>query len=540
VTRHYEIQFQASLFGSVPIIIALPSGHLGNEHKLKETMANFGTPLLGTEVKPFVKFMSTWLKKLQESQNIDEVTEQLGWIHSADDDKHAIIGFSAGTASYYTDGTERKGVRIGKEFAAIGRMYEPSGKIDPWKRVANFICEQNNPAFTSILSSAFASPLLKFTGVQGGILSIVSPESGVGKSSALKCAQAVWGSPTHGMNSVDDTRLSVARKLGFLNNLPAYWDELRGRKTMEDFMTLAFQVSQGKEKTRLDSTATMREVNTWETMLIAASNESIFDYMGAYSAGSDAGVARTYEITVEPFDSARSRAEIAMMFEALTQNYGHAGQKYARHIAMNHIAVCNLVQDVFMKVSKAADMRASERFWFAIIASLIAGAKLANDCGLTNIDTKSMGSYLMKNVTSLRARSLSSMNSSNPQELVSAYMQQHQDKALIVEEIKVGRGGSYEPVVIAAPAAKRIVYQVGRKQDLVRVSKTDFVRWLKESRDITFNGVAKHLKTELKMVELKTFLGLGTNFQLSRQTCLDFHMEFKDIDAVLGDDNAKQ
>jgi hypothetical protein len=214
---------------------------------------------------------------------------------------------------------------------------------------------------------------------------------------------------------------------------------------------------------------------------------------------------------------------------------------YARYLSQNHPKVSDLVKDIFMKVSNAASMRASERFWFAIIASLIAGAKLASECGLVNIDTKALASYLMKNVVNLRVRSVSSMNSSNPQELISAYMQQHQDKALIVEELKMSRGGSrYEPIVISAPSAKRIVYQIGRKQDIVRVSKTDFIRWLKESRDITFNAVVKQLREDLSMVECKTFLGLGTNYQLSRQTCLDFRMEFRDIEEALGDDDAKQ
>lgn len=538
VTRFYEIKFDASLQGSDPIEINLPSGHLGNHHKLKEAMASFGVPLLAPEVTPFTDFMATWLEKLQAARQVDDVTEQLGWIRSADDDDHKIIGFSAGTTSFYGDGSQRQGVRISKEFAAIGRMYEPKGQLAPWKLVASFLAQQNNPAFTAILASAFASPLLHFTGVQGGILSIVSSQSGVGKSSALKCAQAVWGSPTHGMNSVDDTRLSVARKLGFLNHLPAYWDELRGKKTMEDFMTLAFQVSQGKEKTRLDSTATMRDVHTWETMLIAASNESIFDAMGTYSAGSDAGVARTYEITVEPFDSPRSRAEIAMMFEGLHMNYGHAGLAYARYLAENHIPVRDRIEEVFVKMSQVGQMRAAERFWFAIMTSLVVGAEIAKKLGLVDIDIRTMTQYLMENLVKLRARSIDSMSSNEPQEILAAYIQQHQDRVLIVDKYPAPRANtvSYLPEVLASPKSDKLLVHASRDDGKVRVSRSDFVRWL-ASRDVNFTTVRESLMKVLSMREVKACLGLGTKYELPRQRCLEFVTKAAgtNVDDIIGD-----
>ncbi len=524
VSKFFDLHFTVKLPGAEDIEIILPTGYLGNDHKLKELMASFGAPLRGSELNPFKDFMGTWLEKLQKDRDVAAVTEQLGWLR----DGEVITGFSAGTTSYMGDGTEKIGVRIAKEFLAIGRMYEIKGTQAPWDQVIKFLTDQNNPAFTAIIASAYAAPLLTFTGVQGGILAIVSPESGVGKSSALMAAQSVWGSPTGGMNSVDDTRLSVARKLGFLNNLPAYWDELRGSKVMDEFCQLAFQVSQGKEKTRLDSTATMRDVNTWETMLIAASNESIFDYMGSYSVGSDAGVARTFEITIQPFESEKSRAEIAMMFEGLKLNYGHAGQKYAQYLATHHALIKQQVQKAFMACANLMHMRPQERFWFAIIAALIVGAKTANACGLGNIDVTTMGKYLMKNVVLLRNRSHSSMLGSTPAELIAAYMQQHQDKGLIVDKMVGGAGQArgYEPQIISVPKSDRIVYQLAQDDSIVRVSKGDFTTWLKRSKDINFSTVAKKFKSELGTKAIKTSLGLGTKWAMPRQVCLDIKIDF--------------
>lgn len=523
VSKFFDLHFTVKLPGAEDIPIIMPTGFLGNDHKLRELMANFGAPLRVSEVNPFKDFMTTWLEKLQKDRDVSEVTEQLGWLREGE----VITGFSAGTTSYMGDGTQKIGVRIAKEFLAIGRMYEVKGQREPWDEVVAFLTTQNNPAFTTTLASAYAAPLLCFTGVQGGILAIVSAESGVGKTSALTTAQSVWGSPTGGMNSLEDTRLSVARKLGFLNNLPAYWDELRGQKTMEEFCQLAFQVSQGKEKSRLDSTATMREVNTWETMLIAASNESIFDYMGQYSVGSDAGVARTFEITIEPFESEKSRAEIAMMFEALKLNYGHAGQIYAKYLAQHSTLIKQRVANTFVKLADAMSMKPQERFWFAMIAALIVGAETANAAELGNIDVATMGKFLMQNVKRLRVRSHSSMLGSTPAELIAAYMQQHQDKALIVDKLVSGsgHGQAYEPNIISVPKSDRIVYQQANVDGIVRVSKGDFTTWLKRSKNINFSTVAKKFKDELGAYQIKTNLGYGTKWATPRQVCLDIKVD---------------
>ncbi len=521
VTRQFELNFKVFLEGAETIEITLPAGYLGNDHKLKETMAAFGAPLMTHEMQPFKALMSTWLEQLQSARAVAAVTEQLGWVR---DENKKIDGFSAGTTTFLGDGTQKDGVRIRSEFSPIGRMYEPSGDIEVWKRVAKFLTDQNNPAFTTVLASAFAAPLLTFTGIPGGILSIVSPESGVGKSSALKTAQAVWGSPTQGMNAVDDTKLSVARKLGFLNTLPAYWDELRGKETMEGFTTLAFQIAQGKEKTRLRSDASMSEVNTWETMLIAASNESIFEYMGQSSQGSDAGVARTYEIVVAPFDTDKSRAELSILFEELNQNYGTAGQVYSKYLAENHEAIRTDINATYVKLSEHGKMKAAERIWFAIITTLIVGAKLANRVGLTEINLKDMSSYLINNITQLRARGKASMTGTTPEELIAAYMQQHQDKGLIVESFAKQGDMNFDPQIISPPRADRILYQLSKSTMEVRVSKTDFVTWLKKSKNITWASVAPRFKGDCRAYVLKTNLGSRTKWELPRQLCIEMSL----------------
>ena len=500
--------------------LTIPGEALGNQNKLIEHMALYGVAFRGKEAIAFKELMATWLKTLQDAKHVAEVTEQLGWIVK---DK-VYEGFSAGPTTFYADGRVRNDVRTAKEFAAVAKYYEACGDLESWKKVAAFIAEQNNPAFTALIASSFAAPILHFTGVSGGILSIVSRESGVGKSSALKLSQSVWGSPTHGINAIDDTPKSVARKLGFLHNLPAYWDELRGQNTIEEFLTLAFQVTQGKEKTRLDQTATLREIHTWETMLIVASNDSIFDAMGSFAVGSDAGVARTFEITVEPYTSPASRAQVGLLFESLHLNYGHAGRVYAQYLATHAELVRARVQTMRAKLGESQRERQAERFWLAMMASMIVGAQIAKDLKLMDIDIRTLTTFLIQNLLRLRGRTSESMQSSDPGEILATYIQQHQDKALTVDRFPAARQNTlnYMPEIIGGPPkSAKIIVHIAKAEKLIRFSRSDFIRWLR-SRAIPDSLIATMLE-QLGGREMQGMLGIGTAWEIpARQRLLEF------------------
>ena len=522
VTNNYEVQFDAEMHGSKVWTITLPGGHLGNSRKLIEAMAEKGVVLKEKEGRTFLELMATWLSHLQAARRVADVTEQMGWLL----DGTKLVGFSCGESTFYADGRVRNDVRTAREFAPIAKWYLPKGSIDPWKKVAHFLTEQDNAAFTAVLAASFGAPLLKFTGVHGGILSIVSTASGVGKSSALKCSQAVWGSPTHGINAVDDTPKSVARKLGFLNNLPAYWDELRGRHTIEQFLTLAFQITQGKEKSRLDSSATLRETATWETMLVVASNESIFEAMGRGGSGSDAGVVRTFEIQVDPVALDRNRAEVSLLFEAVNTNYGHAGRIFAQHVATHTAEVEARVQNVFMNLARVGHMRAQERFWFAIMASLIVGAELSSKLDLAKINIKTLTTFLMQNMVKLRSRTTQAMSSSEPYELLASFMQQYQDRALTVDKFPALRGNTagYMPDMTGGtPRADRIAYHVSRTEKLMRVPASEFSRWL-DLKQLPVYQIMKRMRAEIGYVERKARLGIGTKWELPPQKLLEFDL----------------
>ncbi len=537
VTGEYDMLMDIRLKGTDVWTVTLPMSMLGNTRKLVEQLAAYGVVLKAKEVQPFGDLMSSWLEKLQNARRVADVADQLGWVTA----KGTISGFACGPSVFHEDGRIRNDVRPSREFGHLAKLYEPRGELDEWRKIAKFVADQNNPALTAVLAASFGAPLLKFVGIHGGILSLVSQASGVGKSSVLKLSQAVWGSPVHAMNSVDDTPKSVAKKLGFVNNLPAYWDELRGKQTVDGFCNLAFQITQGREKSRLDSNANLRSSQTWETMLIVASNESIFDAMAARTEGSDAGMVRTFEIEMMqvPY-SALPSAEITLMFEALHHNYGTAGRVYAQYLAQNWREVEAMVKDTFIKL--AGTMQSEERFWYGMMSIIIVGAILAHRLDLVSIDVKALHKFLMLNLTKLKGRTGVVAQESSWTEIFAEYLRDRGDRTLIIDkfhDISDHRGrptATYLPLITSPPKSEKVAVVIAMEHKRIRFATRDFSQWLKR-HEIPSYGFKEHLQAKLGATELRCILGLGTTYAGPRVWALEIDTSaagYSNLDEIPG------
>ena len=522
-TGMYDMLVEIKLKNTETWPIVLPMSVLGNYRKLVEQLASFGVVLKPKEIQPFGELMSSWLKKLQSARRVADVTEQLGWIHTGEQ----VSGFACSPTVYHSDGRIRNDVRPSREFASLAKLYEPRGGLEEWKKVAAFIAHQNNPALTAVLAASFGAPLLKFVGIQGGILSLVSTASGVGKSSALKLSQAVWGSPVHAMNSVDDTPKSVAKKLGFLNNLPAYWDELRGKQTVDGFCTLAFQITQGREKSRLDSAANLRDAQTWETMLIVASNESIFEAMARRTTGSDAGMVRTFEIEMtETPDTHKTSAEVTLLFESLGQNYGHAGRVYSQYLATHVGEVNKLVKETYLKLA-GDDMESAERFWYGMMAILLVGASLARRLDLVDIDIRALHKFLVRNLDRLRGRTQTMAEEHTLQEILADYLRDRGNSTLLIDEFYAEGAGrppkDYLPSVKDSPKSGKAQVVVALDQHKARFATRDLTQWL-IARELPAYGVLEKLEKELSARKVRCVLGFRTSYAGPRIWALEIDL----------------
>ncbi|HEY7821835.1 MAG TPA: DUF927 domain-containing protein, partial [Acidimicrobiia bacterium] len=355
--------------------------------------------------------------------------------------------------------------------------------------MAQVIYEQKRSALDAILAVSFAAPLVRFTGFPGLLLNAYSSESGIGKTTAMKASQAVWGHPVLAMQGLNDTTNSVLGKMGQIRSLPMYWDELKSDQQTKRFVSIVFDLTGGREKTRMNSDATLKMSGTWQTMMVSASNDSIIDAMAREVGSTTAGLHRLFEYTVpKPDKVTHDVGMVQRLAGKLEDNYGHAGLEYAKFLGANHRRIENEVAGKQDDVCRETGIKQEERHWAATIAVILKGAEYANELGLTHIDIDQLKQFLLDVLARMRAEVDDSPADMNNNMSVSAILAEffnstRSRNTLITNRIWVARGkptkGSIQ-VLNDVSKLNEIIVQIGREDKLIRMSSIYLTRWMAE------------------------------------------------------------
>ena len=442
-------------------------------HDLSSTnriLSAAGVALTPQQLKAFGHLMTTWVQQMQAARKVQKTTKAFGWVHRGD-----LTGFSAGGKTFWADGKTEISILPDK---SLGELYTPQGSLPTWSEIANFVIDQGRQEINLAIATAFAAPLVTFTGISGMTLSIVSEKSGTGKSTALKVAQSVWGNPVSAVNALDDTPGYVAKKLGVLNNLPAYWDELRMKDNVIKFIGLLFQLGQGKEKARLTQNIEARQLGTWTTLITVASNESLIDHIDAIVPTSDAGRRRVFEVFVTSPTEQSKLAEALTKFKLLETNFGVAGELYAKYLATHEKEVEAAVHKYITALTKKFAATNDERFWISFMAAILTGAYFAKKLNIANFDTKALLEFLSKEFR--RIRNDVDMDFEAPVvraiDNVIAYCKEYAAHTVVVKTLPKRGNPTYD--IIAAPDRLPVHVEYVKEEATLRIEKKHFVSWV--------------------------------------------------------------
>lgn len=488
---------------------------LADKRKLLVELSNSDVPLQGHEYPEFTKLMTTWADKMIQAKQVGEPTLAMGWTEYEKEPAFTLINRTV-TKSH----GDKEVTFLDRE---VVKDFTPQGDRKAWVELAHYLTSENRHAITAGILSAFAAPLISFTGVNGCVMALVSDKSGTGKSTALRTAQAVWGDPRRGVNALDDTPLSVAHRMGKLNNLPAFWDELRMKEQVEKFVLLMFQVSQGKERSRLKSNITAQHVGTWNTLITVASNESITDHVRHLVHGTDAGLLRVFEVTV-PY--LHKRGDIDSLSASLDSNFGNIGGEYAEWLVQNREKAILLLDKVKLQFSQRVHADSAERFWVATCATLLTAALITNRLKLTAIDTKQFTGWLVKEF--LRSRAEQTMDFDPVDVRAKKYLFQfldvHKDQLVVFDHLS-GKGVASVGTLHSQLPKGEILGVYATEDKKVRIKKAPFAEWIYEHHKEPHTRLLEALKMQ-GCVERKASVSVGIpNAVQSRAPVLDVPLE---------------
>lgn len=461
-------RFNVPLYGTKPA--EFTTQQLVDRRQLLVELSNSEIPLQFHEYTEFQRLMTTWASKMVQAKQVGQPTAALGWTKHNDEPAFTLIDRTLTKSS-----GDKEVNFLDKEFV---KDFTPQGGREAWVELARYLTAESRHAVTAGILSAFASPLITYTGVNGCVLALVSDKSGTGKSTALRTAQAVWGDPRRGVNALDDTPLSVANRMGKLNNLPAFWDELRMREQVEKFVILMFQVSQGKERSRLTSQIQTRHVGTWNTLITVASNESITDHVRHLVHGTDAGLLRVFEVAVPYLDRKR---DIDSLSASLDKNFGHIGTEYAQWLVTNYEHISPLLEKVKTSFCTKVNADSAERFWVATCTALLTSAIICNKLKFTSIDIPEFTTWLVGEFK--RSREEQTMDF-DPVEIrakkyVLQFLDIHKDQLVVFDRLSC-KGGKGVGAMHSAVPRNEILGVFAIEDKAVRIKRQNFIDWVYE------------------------------------------------------------
>jgi hypothetical protein len=293
-------------------------------------------------------------------------------------------------------------------FDNINETMGVRGTLDGWRLVIAGMVRLQRWDILSMMLLGFASPLMKFTGLNGVTFHLCGNDSGRGKTLCQRLASSVWGVPDKFRVTPNTSPVAMVNRLGMLGNLPLMVDEIthKGRNEAEWFPEFLSQMSDGRGKDRMESqtNSERRNTTTWASVALMTSNKHMLDYLTAErSHGSEGEIRRLIEIT---FDRELNLDPLAksLLFDTLPENYGVAGEAYARWMVRNVDTVKKVTKDTYTEVFKQFDASGDERFWIAGCACIIASARLIsrNHANIVELPVGKIAYFLYETIVNMR------------------------------------------------------------------------------------------------------------------------------------------
>lgn len=476
------------------------------------------------------QYLMTYLEELQRRAAPTATYGRFGWM---DDDKAFVLGHKRYAGGAATD------IQLSPNVGAdMRRCFATKGTLDEWKKAAAVYGEPGLEHHAMCLLMSMGTPLMKATGLQGMIIGMYDPGSGTGKTTTGHMVLSVWGHPSLVQIGKNDTANAMYNTITMANNVPVYFDEITNMPK-EQFSDLAYSMSSGRERRRLDVNAKLREAGSWNTNMFASSNSSLVGKLEGNKLSSGPELQRLIEYPFIPnpvFNGDKTNPHARGLFieRTINANYGHAG-----HALMLALTKVDDIQRVFDKASRAFEndfkftFDAKERFKQAAHVTTYIAAQLATRLGLISFDFRKV---IEKSIThTTAARVVAAENASDAFDVLGMFSNEHTQSTIFERtntSIPTPRPAVAQEFMRGEIRARFEVTHNGKGQlsaGMWYIDRAYFNRWCQE-RGVDGTTVVSQLKAfGVNMNATRISLGRRTQMVTSAVWCVAIdlmHHEF--------------
>jgi len=484
----------------------MPLADMLAKDRFRDAVAQTGMCPQGQQLDKLMAYSNYWVNAYQKTSQSKLGRVQFGW---ADNNQAFIVGdreIRADEIRYSPPTITTVG---------IAPMYQKAGTLEGWQKIANFYNQPGMELQLLTLLAGFASPLMPFAKVQGGIISLHSDGGGTGKTTMLWMVNSIFGHPKDTCLILRDTVNARLNRVGVLNNIAPTTDEITN-ELPENLSAFIYDSLHGRAKNRMKSSANVERVNksTWNSISIVTGNSTVSDKLRLIKGEPDGELRRILEFYVAlPRDI--SKAESDELFLPLTDNYGIAGELYIQHLLPKTHTIFDTFRKVQLKLDAEAGLQQREQYQSATCAAILTAGIYVMECGLINMtpaDMKRLYQWVVQYLVDLKAKT--AVETVPLDEVLGMFLSQHINDMLVVKDAPA-LGTMFEAPVREPKGKLLIRYEPDTRCLYINAAK---FREFCARRQASYDSVLAYLKRDGKSPSIvRKRMGKGTSISANER-----------------------
>lgn len=460
-----------------------------------------------------------------------EVTRytQLGW-------KAGDSAFLVGDNLCHADGRVEKAVGTDKLTPLMNAMRPArGGSLEAWSAAANKLGTPSMEAHLFMLLCSFAAPLMKFCvdeGNGGSILSVISEESGQGKTPMATAIASVWGDLASSIVTGNFTENRRIEDLVRHCNLPlvqeemAYSDPLIASQSTERFTS-------GTDRGRLNqSGAATGMPERYQTILMSLSNKSFYELVKSVSVPMSR---RIFEIEIDR-PNEEYIANIGGLAREMMRNCGHAGLQFIRLLVNPEINAyvkaqlmgSNNVGPIQQKYRTLLKSQPEDRFIIWILSTVEVAATVLTHYGIMAFDVQRIMQWAIEQA---HIRIHNPIQADVSVMKLNKFINEHIDYCLTVPGPYAPKQG---PCMVVKPPHKKLSMRLEMRNERLFIDQDLLQKWC-TLHNTSYNTLGKTLEKNEVVIERSkpVTLGAGTEIVSGRTLCWEVDMAHPAISGQL-------
>lgn len=380
--------------------------------RFRATVVGAGIPIHGEQRwKLLMSFFNQSRTTLVSSRAAVNAVQQMGW---QPDNKEFVLGDTVitRTGTRHAPLGERE---VAKKFA---KAFKPTATGDAadtelvvWRNLLHEMYGHPHAVANQfVLCSALGAPFSAKYALEshaGGIISLVSSQSGRGKTFTCQAALRMFGQPaemTFGSKS-GVTVNALMTNLGYLNSIPLLRDEITELNS-EEVVDLVYDSTRLGDKERAQGSDNDIRANRakWRTFFYTTANSSMYDIMASGRDVVDGPSRRVTEIMIPPLDYLADQTVARRLAKSLHGICATPGRKLVEWMVRNEDEANDLwdtLMNGFVVSTRATN---EERYWVNHLVSGIVGAVIGDRLGILPFEPKAIMNFAIEQLAKMRRR----------------------------------------------------------------------------------------------------------------------------------------